>query len=108
MCGAGALARVRVLTAQKSQRGRSRPRYTTLKSLLHDQLRWNLPRLIPQGQFHPVPQSQFVVNHAQIILNHVLRGPDFTSDFTVLQALGNELDDSLLAFTGDTGPITSI
>jgi len=77
-------------------------------ALLHHQRRWNLPRLIPQRQFHPVPQSQLVVNHAQIIFHHVLRGPDFVGDFTVLQALGNELDDSLLAFTGDTAPITSI
>src|SRR5208282_3866476 len=30
-------------------------------------------RLIPQGKFHPVPESKLVVDYAQIILHHVFR-----------------------------------
>jgi hypothetical protein len=65
-------------------------------------------RLIPQGKFHAVPESELVVDHAEIILHHVLRGADGMRYFVVLQALGYELDDAVFAFTGDTASIAFV
>ena len=65
------------------------------------------PRLVPQREFHPVPQAQFVVDDAQVVLYDVFGRPDGIGHFSVLQAFGNELDDSLFTFTGDTSPIAS-
>ena len=61
-----------------------------------------LTRLIPQGQLDAIPQSQFVVDHSQIILDHVLGGPDGIGDLPVLAALGYALNDELFAFAGST------
>ena len=60
------------------------------------------------AKFHPVPESEFVVDHSQIILHHMFGGSDSFGDFLVLQAFGNELDDSVFTFIGDTVPIASI
>src|ERR1035438_2668385 len=57
-----------------------------------------LPRFIPQRQFDAVPQSQLVVDQPQIILHHVLGGPQRIGDLPVLAALGYALDDELFAF----------
>src|SRR5579864_1707573 len=76
--------------------------------LLGDHGELSPPRLIPQRKLHPVPQPQFVVDDSQIILDYVLRRPDRVGYLFVLQALGNQLDDSLFAFTRDSGSIPPI
>ena len=58
------------------------------------------PRFIPQRQLDAVPQSKLVVDQAQIILHHVLGGPQRIGDLPVLAALGYALNDELLAFAG--------
>jgi hypothetical protein len=34
-----------------------------------------LPRLIPQRQFHPIPEAQFVIDQAQVVLHNMLGRP---------------------------------
>lgn len=70
--------------------------------------RWTAPRLIPQREFNPIPKAELVVNYPQVILHDVLRCPNRFCHFAILQAFGNEFNDSVFTFTGDTGPITSI
>src|SRR5713101_1045091 len=57
-----------------------------------------LPRFIPQRQFDPVPQAELVVDQSQIILHHMLGGPERIGDLPVLAALGYALDDEVFAF----------
>src|SRR5271156_5390057 len=65
-------------------------------------------RLIPQGKFHPVPESELVIDHAEIIFDHVFRGADGVGYLVILQALGYELDDAVFAFTGRTASIAFV
>src|SRR5579864_5986089 len=79
----------RLLVANKQARGfgtltspgrrshcRRRPQAGRFKELLSDQHRWNAPRLIPQCEFNPVPKSEFVVNHPQVVLYDMFRSPN--------------------------------
>ncbi len=61
-----------------------------------------LPRDIPKRQFDAVPHAQLVIDQAQVVLHHVLCGPERIGDFPVLAALGDELNDELLTFAGTT------
>jgi hypothetical protein len=65
-------------------------------------------RLIPQRKLHAVPQAKLVVDHAQIILYHMFRGTNGIGHVAVLQALGDKLDDSVLALVGSAGSITFV
>src|SRR5580704_18365356 len=65
-------------------------------------------RLIPQGKLYAVPQSELVVDNAQIILHHVFRSANFVGHVTVFQALGDKLDDSIFTLVGGTGSITVV
>src|SRR5579862_3543902 len=78
------------------------------RELLGQKHRRTPSRLIPQREFHPVPKSEFVVNHPQVIFHDMLRGPDGIRYLFVLQAFGNKLDDSVFTFIWDTGAIASI
>src|SRR4029077_11436388 len=66
------------------------------------------PRLIPKGELDAIPKSKFVVDHAQVVLYDMLGRPDGRRYFAVLHAFGDELDNSMFAFTRDTAPIASI
>jgi hypothetical protein len=65
-------------------------------------------RFIPQGEFDPVPKSELVIDHAEIILHHVFRGADGVRYLVVLQSLGYKLDDAVFALTGCTGSIAVV
>ncbi len=65
-------------------------------------------RLIPEREFHPVPQSELVIDHAEIILDYVFRGADDVGDLVVLQALGDKFDDAVFSFTGGTASIAFV
>jgi len=67
-----------------------------------------LPGFIPQGQLDPVPETQFVINGAQVVLDNVLGGADGLGYLAILHALGNKLDDSVFAFAWDTAAIAVI
>jgi hypothetical protein len=62
-----------------------------------------LPRYIPQREFDAVPQSQLVINQAQIILDYMFRGSEILGDFAVLATLGYALDDEVLALAWGDG-----
>jgi len=57
------------------------------------------PGFVPEGEFDPVPESQLVVDGAQIVFNDVLGGSDLVCDLSILESLGNKFDDALLSFT---------
>lgn len=61
-------------------------------------------RFVPESEFKPVPQPELVVDNAQVVLDYMLRRTDGLCDFTVLQSLGNEFDDSEFSSVGS--PIT--
>jgi len=67
-----------------------------------------LPRLVPKREFHPVPEAKLVVNHPQVILYDVLADSEYFRHFIVLQAICNELDDPVFAFTWDAAPVAII
>src|SRR5271154_1802267 len=63
-------------------------------------------RFVPEGEFHAIPEAEFVVDDAQVVFHHMFGSADGIRHFTVLQALCDKLDDLLLTFTGDTASIT--
>jgi hypothetical protein len=63
-------------------------------------------RFVPEGQFDPVPESELVIDDSQVVLDDVFRGSDFICDFSVLESLGDEFDDSLLSLAGYTVSVT--
>lgn len=63
------------------------------------------PCFIPQRQLYPVPHPQLVVDHAQIVLHHVFGGSDRYGDLFVLQASGNQGDNSLLSVGWPAGSV---
>ena len=67
-----------------------------------------LPRLIPQREFDAVPQTQLIVDQAEIILDDVLGGAERIGDFAVLAALGYALNDVGFPFVGALEPCLSI
>jgi hypothetical protein len=52
-----------------------------------------LARFVPQGQLDAVPQSQFVVDQAQIILDYMFGCAQRIGDLPVLAALSDTLND---------------
>ena len=56
---------------------------------------------VPEGQFDPVPESKLVVDDAEVVLDDVFGGSNFTGDIAILESLGNKFDDAVFAFTGD-------
>jgi hypothetical protein len=61
---------------------------------------------IPESEFNSVPESKFVVDDSKVVLDDVLCGSDDVCDFTVFESLGNEFDDLVLSFAGDTVSVT--
>jgi hypothetical protein len=56
---------------------------------------------IPEGKFDPVPESEFVVDDSEVILDDVFGGSNLAGDVAILESLGDEFDDAVFAFTGD-------
>ena len=52
--------------------------------LLHQQRRRSFPRLIPESELYSIPKAEFVVDDAQVILNHVFGGSDCLRDLFIL------------------------
>jgi hypothetical protein len=55
-------------------------------------------RLVPESEFDPIPEAKFVIDTAKVILYDMLSGADGFCDFTVLESLGDKLDDSPFPF----------
>ena len=60
----------------------------------------SLPRLIPEREFDPVPESEFVIDDSEIVLDDVFRRADGICDLAVLESLGDKLDNSRFPFAG--------
>lgn len=60
-------------------------------------------RFVPERQLDAVPQSQLVVDQAQIILHYMLGGAKRVGDLPILAALGYALNDELFSFAGPAG-----
>ena len=56
---------------------------------------------IPEGEFNTIPESELVVDDAEVVLDNVFGGANFAGDVAILESLGDEFDDAVLAFTGD-------
>jgi hypothetical protein len=54
---------------------------------------------VPESEFDPIPESEFVVDGAEIVFDDMLGGSNGACDFSVLESLGNKFDDALLSFT---------
>jgi hypothetical protein len=59
-------------------------------------------RFVPEGQFDSVPETEFVIDDSQVVFDDVFGGSNFVCDFSILESLGNEFDDSLFSFAGYT------
>jgi hypothetical protein len=63
---------------------------------------------VPEGKFDPIPESELIVDNAKIVLDDVLGSAEGVGDFAVLKALGNEFDDSLFSFAGESLPVAFV
>jgi len=62
--------------------------------------------LVPEGEFDSIPESEFVIDDSEVILDDVFSGSDFVGNFFVLKSLGNKFDNSALSFAGYTLSVT--
>jgi hypothetical protein len=53
--------------------------------------------LVPEGEFEPVAETNFVIDLMQIVSDDIHARPDFGSDFVVLESLCGQYDDLSLA-----------
>jgi hypothetical protein len=63
---------------------------------------------VPQRKLNPIPESKFVKDDAQVVFHHILRGADRFGNFAILEALGDERDDLLLARARDTASVETV
>src|SRR5579864_869517 len=59
-------------------------------------------RLIPKGKFNSIPEPKFVIDGAKIVLYSMLGRADGLRNFSVLEPLGDKLDNSPFPFGGNT------
>jgi len=57
--------------------------------------------LVPQRQLDPVPQTQLVIDQAQVVLYHVLGRAERIRNFSVFAAFGYALNDVMFSFAGN-------
>jgi hypothetical protein len=62
-------------------------------------------RFIPEGQFNAIPEPEFIVDGAKVILYDMLSHAGGFCDFTVFEPSGNKLDDPLLSLGKDAASI---
>lgn len=60
---------------------------------------------VPERKFDPIPESKFVKDNAKVIFHNIFRRADDFSDFAILESLGDEFNDLLLAWAGKTGSV---
>jgi len=65
------------------------------------------PCFVPEGKLDSIPESEFVVDDSEIILDDVLSCSDFVGNFFILESLGNKFDNSALSFAGYALSVTS-
>jgi hypothetical protein len=55
---------------------------------------------IPKRKFDAIPKSKFVVDEAKMVFHHVLSRSNGVGYFAVLESLGDQCDNFLLARAG--------
>ena len=63
-------------------------------------------RFIPEGEFNSVPESEFVIDDAKVVLDDVLGGANLVGDVAIFESLGNEFNDSVFPFAGNPASVT--
>jgi hypothetical protein len=58
---------------------------------------FELSSLVPESELDAVPQSELVVDDAEVVLDDMLACPNLLRDVSVLETGGDEGNDSLLA-----------
>jgi hypothetical protein len=61
--------------------------------------------LVPEREFDPVPESEFVVDDAKVIFHDILRRTDDLGHFTIFESAGDQFYDLLLARAGEAGSV---
>jgi hypothetical protein len=64
-----------------------------------------LAGFVPEGQFHAIPQTEFVIDGAKVVFDYALSGSDDFSNFAIFHSLSNERDDLPLSLAGDAGSV---
>jgi hypothetical protein len=59
-------------------------------------------RFVPEGEFDPIPESEFVVDDAQVVFYDVLSRTQDFCDFTVLESLSDERNYPPLSLVRNT------
>jgi hypothetical protein len=67
-----------------------------------------LAGFVPEGEFDPIPQSELVINDAQIVLHAMLGGSEGICNFAVFESLSDKFDDKLLPFASYTVSVTLV
>jgi len=62
-----------------------------------------LTRFIPEREFDSVPEAEFVVDYAEVVLDNVFGCAEGICNFPVLTAFGDELDDGMFSGIGSAG-----
>jgi hypothetical protein len=57
--------------------------------------------LVPERKLDPIPESEFVVDDAKVVLHHVLGSSNNFGHVAIPESLGYEFDDLLLTRAGD-------
>src|SRR5678815_659047 len=65
-----------------------------------------LAGFVPESKLDSVPESEFVIDDSEIVLDDVFGSSDLVSNFLVLESLGNKLNNSALSFVGDALSVT--
>ena len=60
---------------------------------------------VPERKFDPIPETELVVDDAQVVFHDILGRADDFRYFTVLESLRNQFDDLLLAWAGNAGSV---
>ena len=60
---------------------------------------------VPERKLDPIPESKFVKDDAKVVFHDILRSADRFGNFAILEALGDERDDLLLARARDTASV---
>jgi len=60
---------------------------------------------VPEREFDPIPESKFVKDDAKVVFHDILSRADDVGYFSILESLGDELDDLPLAWAGDAGSV---
>jgi hypothetical protein len=61
--------------------------------------------LVPERELDSIPESKFVKDNPKVVFHDVLGGADDFSHLAILESLGDELDDLVLAWAGNPGSV---